>query len=105
MLIYHVSTRPDWERAQLAESYETSTRGRTIAEVGFIHASTKEQVSGVVQRFYRDCEDELVLLVIDVETLEAAGIPVRFEEIDGGEIFPHIYAPLPPELVVEVREF
>lgn len=103
MLIYHLSTVSDWERAKAAGTYETSTRGLTIGEVGFIHASTAEQVVGVAEMFYLDCEEELVLLVIDVDALAAAGIPVRFEEIEDGQVFPHIYAPLPSDLVVEVR--
>ena len=103
MLIYHLSTVSDWEAAQAAGTYEISTRGLTISEVGFIHASTAEQVAGVAELFYVDCEEELVLLVIDVDALTVAGVPVRFEEIEGGQVFPHIYAPLPSDLVVEVR--
>ncbi len=103
MLIYHLSTASDWEAAQAAGTYEISTRGMTLAEVGFIHASTAEQVDGVAEMFYLDCEEELVVLVVDVDALADAGVPVKFEEIDGGQVFPHIYAPLPSDLVAEVR--
>ena len=39
-LIYHIATTADWDRAGRDGEYTTSTRGRTLAEEGFIHAST-----------------------------------------------------------------
>lgn len=53
--------------------------------------------------FYAEVTDELCLLVMDLVRLESAGIPVRFDDIGDGQLFPHIYAPLPCELVDEVR--
>jgi uncharacterized protein (DUF952 family) len=65
-LIYHIALAADWERAQRDGPYAISTRGRSLAEEGFIHASTAEQVVQVADAFYRDAPD-LVLLVIDTE--------------------------------------
>jgi uncharacterized protein (DUF952 family) len=98
MPIFHIAERPDWEAAQAAGGpYEVSTRGRTLTEVGFIHASRDEtQVRAVRRAFYAGCGD-LVLLVIDTD-----GLDVRYEPV-GDDVFPHIYGPLPLDAVTEVR--
>jgi uncharacterized protein (DUF952 family) len=96
--IFHIAERSEWEAARDADRpYEVSTRGRTLAEEGFIHASRdEEQVRKVRRAFYADLDD-LVLLVID-----PAGLDVRYEPV-GDDVFPHIYGPIPPSAVIEVR--
>ncbi|MCO5970096.1 DUF952 domain-containing protein [Actinoallomurus soli] len=96
--IFHIAERAQWEAVRDAgRPYEVSTRGRTLAEEGFIHASRDEdQVSKVRRAFYADLDD-LVLLVIDPARLD-----VRHESV-GDDVFPHIYGPIPPEAVIEVR--
>jgi uncharacterized protein (DUF952 family) len=98
MKIFHIAERPVWEAVREAGGpYEVSTRGLTLAEVGFIHASRdEEQVRTVQQAFYADLDD-LVLLVIDPE-----GLDVRHEPV-GDDVFPHIYGPLPIDAVIDVR--
>jgi uncharacterized protein (DUF952 family) len=98
--IFHVALRPDWDAARASGGpYEISTRGRTLQEVGFIHAcQSLDQVTRVRRSFYAD-RDDLVLLVIDTDRLES---PVRHEPADG-DIYPHIYGPLPLDAVIEVR--
>jgi uncharacterized protein (DUF952 family) len=100
--IFHLALRHDWEAARAAGGpYEISTRGRTLGEIGFIHACrTHDQVNRVHRSFYADLED-LVLLVIDSDRLDA---PVRHEPADD-DIFPHIYGPVPLDAVVQVRPF
>ena len=73
-----------------------------MAEVGFVHAATAAQVPGVAARYYADVTEPLVLLVLDVDALEAAGSPVRWEETPDG-VFPHVYGPVPVAAVVAVR--
>jgi glutathione S-transferase len=99
-VIYHAALPADyWEAALATGSYEISTRGMTLTDVGFIHASYEHQVEGVANTFYPDV-DELVLLTIDRETI---GAPVVDEPVPTGEEFPHIYGPLPVDAVVDVR--
>ena len=101
-LIYHIAEAADWDRARHDGQYTTSTRGRTLAEEGFIHASTEDQVGPVADAFYRAVPD-LVLLVIDTERV---GSPIRYERVPGQpDPYPHIYGPLNPDAVVEVRPF
>jgi uncharacterized protein (DUF952 family) len=106
MRILHIATGDDWVAAQAAGRYEVSSRGRTLADEGFIHASTTRQVEGVLSRFYADLDPaDLRLLVIDIDGLEQAGSPVRWDEVSGAPApFPHIYGPIVPSAVVAVLE-
>jgi len=92
--LYHAALPGDWEQAQRAGRYEMSTRGRTLADEGFIHASYENQVEGVVNSFYADL-DELVLLEIDRDALDADVIDESPTGNPADEHFPHIYGPVP----------
>lgn len=82
-----------------------STRGATLDDVGFIHACTPEQLPTVLERFYADIEEPLVVLAVEEADLDAAGAPVRWEPApDTGELFPHIYGPIPISAVRVVQE-
>lgn len=99
MRIYHVAGAADWAAARSTGSYTTSTRGRTLQQEGFIHASRREQVPAVFGAFYRDAGEPLVLLTIETERLEA---PWREDPVDG-DSYPHIYGPLNTSAVVHVE--
>ncbi len=101
--ILHVATVAEWEAAKAVGAYRVSTLGATIDDVGFIHASTPEQVHATAERFYAAVAEPLVVLVLDEDTLVAAGIPVVHEDAGNGELFPHLYAALPVDLVLDVR--
>jgi uncharacterized protein (DUF952 family) len=98
--ILHLALAGDWAAARERGVYEMSTRGVTLAEQGYVHASTAAQVGGVAAAFYADA-GPLVLLVLDADALEAAGSPVRWEVPDGADTaFPHVYGPVPLAAVV-----
>ena len=69
--VYHIATAADWEQAQRDGEYRTSTRGRSLREEGFIHASTAAQVLPVADMLYRDEPDDVVLLVLDTGRIGA----------------------------------
>ena len=69
MLIFHIATAADWAAAQRSGAYTTSTRGVSLEQEGFIHASRRDQVAGVWKRYYADADEQLVLLSIDTERL------------------------------------
>lgn len=100
--IFHVAEVPDWAAAQSSGAYRQSTRGRTLEDEGFIHASTNGQWQGVRAGMYAEYPDVLVLLVIDSDLLTSE---VRLEvgNAQTGELFPHIYGPIDFDAVVEVR--
>lgn len=100
--IYHIAFESDWAKATMAGEYRVSTRGRTLDEQGFIHASDAHQVAGVANFVYRQ-DDGLVVLEIDVAKLRSE---VRYEGVPGsGELFPHIYGPLNVDAVVAILPF
>jgi uncharacterized protein (DUF952 family) len=100
--LFHLALRRDWEAAKEAGEYLVSTRGRTLAEEGFLHASYGHQWQGVRDAYYADVTEPLVLLEVDPALL---GVPVVEEVPAGGdEAFPHVYGPLPVAAVVAVRE-
>ena len=50
-VIFHLALVSDWDAARAAGEYTVSTRGATVAEVGFVHCSTAAQWRGVRERF------------------------------------------------------
>lgn len=106
-LIWHITELSDWDEAVRSGRYTTSTRGRDLADVGYIHASWPEQISTVARRVYPDRPDDLVILEVDVDLAERAGVHVEFEPGSDGDdaqqSYPHILGPLPIAAVVRVR--
>jgi glutathione S-transferase len=97
--LYHIATVPDWDQAQQDGEYRTSTRGRSLSEEGFIHASTAAQVLPVANAVYLDEQQDLVLLVLDTSLI---GAEIRREPVPGWtDPFPHIYGPLDVAAVVQ----
>jgi glutathione S-transferase len=100
--IYHLALADDWRDAKAGGVYERSTRGQSLQEVGFIHASGSHQVEATYGRFYADA-GQVLLLTIDPRRLTA---PLRWEPApESGEGFPHIHGPLPLEAVLAAEPF
>lgn len=97
-MILHITTRAAWGAAQRAGRYEAPS----LAEEGFIHLSSPDQVTRVADARFRGTPD-LVLLCVAPERLTA---PVRHETSDAGaETFPHLYGPLDLDAVLAVVAF
>ena len=80
--LWHLAELAHWEAALRTGTYERSTRGATLADVGFIHASWPEQLPGVAKVLYARAAEPLVVLEIDPGTLARAGVEVRVEPGD-----------------------
>jgi glutathione S-transferase len=100
MFLFHVATEADWAEARAAGRYERSTYGRSLAEVGFLHASASHaQLHGVLSSYYADVREPLRLLVIDPDRLTS---PWRMDPVRGAPApFPHVYGPLNLDAVVD----
>jgi uncharacterized protein (DUF952 family) len=99
-LIYHLTTAADWDAAQAGGTYTTSTRGKTLVEVGFLHGSQPHQVAPVANWLYKDTGEDLVVLVIDTDRLTS---PWQWDDVPGQpDQFPHIYGPLNTDAVTSV---
>ena len=93
-MIYHVISNAGWQKALSEGFYEADS----LAKEGFIHASKEDQVAGVIQRFYKDKTD-LILLHIDENKLTAE---LKYELAPSiNEEFPHIFGPLNTDAVVK----
>lgn len=75
-------------------------RAASLESGGFIHCSRLDQVLKVVNSFYADLPD-LVLLWIDAKRVDAE---IRWEPADD-DVFPHVYGPLNLTAVERVSEF
>lgn len=105
--LWHLAELEHWRAALRTGTYDRSTRGATLAEVGFIHASYPEQLPSVAKLLYSRVPEALVVLEIDPAALAEAGVPVRLEPGDpddpGSPLFPHLYGALPASAVTRTR--
>ena len=99
-IIYHLAEQADWDQALRDGSYTRSTRGRSLAEEGFVHASSEQQWPVVRSRFYADVTEPLVLLHID-ETRLSSRVVHEVGDPATGETFPHVYGPIEVAAVVD----
>ncbi|HUF04975.1 MAG TPA: DUF952 domain-containing protein [Aridibacter sp.] len=92
MNIYHITTPEAWEAAEDPEGY----RAASLKTEGFIHCSFKEQLNGVLERYYKRAGPLLVLEINPARVVSE----IRTEPSTGGEDYPHIYGPLNKDAVV-----
>jgi len=95
--IYHMCRRDEWTMAQPHGIYSGSSQD--MAD-GFIHFSTGTQVVASAQK-HRAGQSELVLLTVSARAL---GENLKWELSRGGDLFPHLYGPLPVDAVTSVDE-
>lgn len=95
-MIYHITTTTDWAAQQERSTYEAAS----LAIEGFIHLSTEEQVAGVLERYYQNVPD-LLLLHIDPARLTAE---LRYEAATHNELFPHLYGPINRDAVINIEK-
>lgn len=96
-MIYHVTTKKDWELALNNRFYAAPS----LQLEGFIHTSSAAQVPGVLERYYNNVK-ELVLLHIDELLLTA---PLKYEIAPSiNEVFPHVYGNINLDAVTKAEE-
>lgn len=96
--LLHVAIEAEFE-ARLSEPAHAPDAMR---DEGFIHCCRAEQLAGVLERYYCNRND-LLLLTLD----EAAVADVlREEDTTGrGELFPHLYGEIPRAAILTVAPF
>ncbi|QKZ11533.1 DUF952 domain-containing protein [Spirosoma sp. KUDC1026] len=94
--IYHVVPVNDWAASENQPVY---TAASFLVE-GFIHLSEKEQVAGVLERYYKGRQD-LLLLQIAPDRLTAE---LKYEPATNAEYFPHLYGPINKDAVMAVEK-
>ncbi len=94
-MIYHVVSKKNWQ-ASLEQGFYAAP---SLATEGFIHLSKKEQVEGVLQRYYANQQD-LLLLNVDETKLKAE---LKYELAPSvNELFPHLFGRLNLDAVVAI---
>lgn len=86
--IYKICEKALWHEAETERRFLGSP-----ADIhdGFIHFSTAAQLSGTLARHYAGMSD-LLLVAVDAGAL---GEQLKWETSRGGDLFPHLYGPLP----------
>lgn len=95
--IYKIASRPDWDAAHAAGELEGTPVD--LAD-GYIHFSTAAQLAETLGKHYSG-QSGLVLATIDPDLLPQ---PLTWEPSRGGQLFPHLYAPLPLTAVIAERD-
>lgn len=85
--IYKICPQTLWREA---EAKGVFTGAPVDLADGFIHFSTAAQASETARRHFAG-QDGLLLVAVDAAKLGAA---LKFEVSRGGDLFPHLYAPL-----------
>ena len=94
--IYKIATEALWREA---EAKGVFTGAPIDLQDGFIHFSTAAQAVETVRRHFAG-QDGLLLIAIDADKL---GDALKYEVSRGGDLFPHLYAPLDVGAVRWVR--
>ena len=95
--IYKILTRAEWSAAQAAGAFAGSAVDHAD---GYIHFSTSAQAGETARRHFAGQAD---LVVLEVEAGEL-GQALVWEPSRGGDLFPHLYGPLPAGKVIAVHE-
>ena len=96
MAIYKIVPREMWSKAEAAGVFD----GAPVDHAdGFIHFSTAAQVRETARKHFAGQHD-LLLVTIDGQKLGPALI---YEPSRGGDLFPHLYGPLPLSAVIAVE--
>lgn len=97
VLVFKMVGKDDWAAACRDGVYLGSADDQRD---GFIHLSAAHQLEGTAAKHFRG-QGDLLLVSFKAHDL-AAGL--RWEESRGGDLFPHFYGPLQPDLAIEKRQ-
>lgn len=86
MLVYKILTTPQWDALNATG---VSAGAPVDLADGYVHLSTAAQVPGTLARHFGG-QEGLWLLALEAEGLA----DLRWEPSRGGDLFPHLYAPL-----------
>src|SRR4051794_40258569 len=103
--VWHLTEPHTWDEAMSRGVFSESTRGASIATVGFLHGSYAEQLPLVTSVVYAGVTGPMVALGIDPALLRQHGLELRDEpgSPDDPTPFPHVYGgDLPLAVVTEV---
>ena len=92
--IYHVISQNDWDLVCDKGEYAPGS----FVNEGFIHFSFKDQISGVIDRYYKN-QENLLILKIDINKLKSK---LKLESVSGYGEFPHLFGKLNLDSVTDI---
>jgi uncharacterized protein (DUF952 family) len=95
-LIYKLCPQALWQESEPSGIF---TGAPIDIHDGYIHFSTAAQVRETAAKHFAG-EENLLLVAVEAEAL---GTALRYEPSRGGDLFPHLYAPLSLEAVRWVK--
>jgi uncharacterized protein (DUF952 family) len=96
--VYHFADPLAWKHAQNSGIYAPDG----LSSEGFIHAATREQIEGVVDRHLRG-HGPRIRLTLDCLALSDI---LQWEWSNAsGDLYPHVFGPIPLAAVVESAPF
>jgi uncharacterized protein (DUF952 family) len=95
-VVYKICQRSDWSAAVEIGRY---TGSADDVRDGFIHLSARPQLAETARRYFSG-QAGLVLIAFDATRF---GEALRWEPSRGGDLFPHLYADVPPALALWVK--
>jgi uncharacterized protein (DUF952 family) len=94
--IYKLCPQALWQESEAAGLF----KGAPVdLQDGFIHFSTAAQVRETAAKHFAGVDD-LLLIAVDASAL---GNVLKYEASRGGDLFPHLYGPLPRNAVAWTR--
>lgn len=95
-IIYKICPAALWKKAETAGFFEGAP---VDIRDGYLHFSTGKQVRETAERHFAG-QNDLVLVAVAADSL---GTQLRYEPSRGGDLFPHLYGPLPLASVIWVK--
>lgn len=95
-IIYKICSETLWHQAEKVNSF---TGAPIDIQDGYLHFSTAKQVQETADKHFAG-QTNLLLIAIDADKL---GPALRYEPSRGGDLFPHLYAPLALSAVLWVK--
>lgn len=95
-MIYHIVLPEVWENFKHENDYEAES----LQTEGFIHCSYRDQLDGVLQRYYQN-KKKVLILHLNPEFLTSELIA---EPSTNQEIYPHIYGKINKSAIMEIEE-
>jgi uncharacterized protein (DUF952 family) len=96
-IVYKILPRAEWEAAVARGIY---TGSADDLRDGFIHLSAASQLAGTARKFFKG-QSDLLLVAFGCCDL---GPDLRWEAPRGGQLFPHLYSPLPPDKALNILD-
>lgn len=94
--IYHITTIAHWSKFKNQEHYFSPT----FDQENFIHLSEKHQLQGVLERYYKN-QSDILILTINPDLLTSV---LKYESATNAELFPHCYGPINISAIINVEK-